>query len=487
MPRPHTRVSLSLVVLCAVALSLWVTRQGPGLGLDSANYIAAARSLAQGDGVRARDGEPLTHYPPGYPVVLALSTAVGADPLHGARVIDAMLFALLVGVVGLVAWRASRSGWVALVAAGLVLTTPDLATLGGMAMSESLAIALGLAGLAGLAVARDDDDRRAFYGSALAIAGSILTRYAAGAFWLAGATLLVVWRRPRAALRWSVVVWLPVLAWLVRNRLVAATATHRELAWHPPPWAELHTALATLGGWLLVTPRLSALAAAAGVAALIGLGVVAVRERHPIARALALGALAYLLCLYLARTVADAVIPFDARLLSPAGVFLAALLPILAACHWPRAHWLVIVAVLLLAVKARQTVIWARVAARNGLELQHYSWRDSRTLAHLPSGGPLYVNWAAVPYLLRGRNVAELPRRLISSSWHPNPDYRAEVERMRSTGGWVVYLDTWATPAIFPTADQLREALPLTLVDSSADGRIYRIDGPADHGAGAAR
>lgn len=474
------------MAVCAVALSFWVTRQGPGFGLDSANYIAAARSLASADGVRARNGEPLTHYPPGYPVVLALSAVAGVDPMAGARWIDAFIFAVLVVVVGLVARRATRSGWVYVAAAGLVLTTPDLATLGAMALSESLAIALGLAGLAGLAVAHEEDDRRLFYGSALAVAGSILTRYAAGAFWLAGVILLALWRRPREAVRWSLVVWPPVLAWLVRNQLVGQSATHRTLSWHPPSEAELLAGLARLGGWLLVTPRLAALAAVAGAAAVLGLGVVAVREQRPVARALGVGALSYLVCLYLARSVADAVIPFDARLLSPAGVFLAALLPTLAAHRWPRARWFAVAAALLLAAKVRYTVIWAQVAARNGLELQHFSWRESRTLAKLPAGGPLYVNWASVPYLLRDRDAIELPRRFISTSGRPNPDYQAGLERMRRTGGWVVYLDTWATPYFFPRADDLRRALSLTLVDSTSDGRIYRIEPPTDQQAGTA-
>lgn len=478
MPK-HLIGALAALAILAGALAIWMTRQGPGLNPDSAYFIAAARSIAAGEGVRTMAGAPLTHFPPGYPAVLALARLGATDPLRAARWIDAALFAALAVTVGVVAWRASSSARASVAAVCLVLTTPDLAALGALALSESLAIALGLAGLAALATGPDERQRARRTWSALAIAGSILTRYAAGAFWLAGALVLLRRRQWREAVRWSIVVWLPVLAWLVRNHVVGHSATHRTVAWHPPALADLGTGLATIGKWLLVTPKLAALAPVAGAVGLIAVAAIGVRARDGVPSVLAVGVLAYVASLLLARAVADAMIPFDARLLAPTGIFLAVLAPALLALRWPHGRVLWLAVALGLAVKARYELLWGRSAAANGLMFSNVAWRTSRTVARLPADGPLYANWVGAPYLLRNRVAMEIPRRYSSTSGKPTPDYRDQLAAMARTGGTVVYFDTWETPKFFPTADELRATLPLVLVDSSADGRIYRIASPA--------
>ena len=63
--------------MAAVALVSWATVRGPGLSPDSLVYALLARSLARFDGFR-RFGTAASHFPPGYPTLLALIGAV--DP-----------------------------------------------------------------------------------------------------------------------------------------------------------------------------------------------------------------------------------------------------------------------------------------------------------------------------------------------------------------------------------------------------------------------
>ncbi|GAI92915.1 unnamed protein product [marine sediment metagenome] len=92
------RDQLKLLVLivfsgvCASVLMLWITSIGPGVSPDSTVYLGVARSLLSGDGLVAA-GKPLTHYPPGYPLSLALAgRLLGADLLQTQRLFGAFLF-----------------------------------------------------------------------------------------------------------------------------------------------------------------------------------------------------------------------------------------------------------------------------------------------------------------------------------------------------------------------------------------------------------
>jgi hypothetical protein len=475
-----------------LVLVLWATRRGPGITPDSGYFIAAARSLAAGKGVLTPSGAPLTHFPPGYPALLAASSLARLDPYAAARWTDALTFAGLVLLVGALALRATRSVGVALAAAGLVVATPDLLALGAMVWSETLAIGLGLAGIGLLVevIAPHPDEQVSdwtLWVSGLCVAGSILTRYASGAFWAAGLVACLGRpsprnRRVREAVLWSATVWIPVLAWIARNRIIGDSVVNRVLDWHPPSAAQLRSGLTTLGGWIVVSPHLTPVATVAGGVVLAGLVAAAWwgwRARRAWVFVLALLAIVYLACVMVASTIADAVIPYDARILAPVGVMMAVLGPVVAAPNLLRKRWVMALVVFGLAIKLRYAVLWADQSGGLGLGYNNWRWRQSRTLAHLPPDGPLYANWVMVPYLLAGRAATELPRVYRSTSRRPNPEYRGEVERLARGGGWVVYFDTWPTPPFIPTVDALGRDVRPVLVDSSADGRIYRIAEPA--------
>jgi len=112
------------------AYSIWsATRLGPGLGSDSAAYIAGAQNLASGDGfvwkMGPADVRPITHRPPLYSVLLASfeflppSHPVGA--LIGTRVTGMVLFAATIALTGWLVFRLTRSMVIGLLGAGLVL------------------------------------------------------------------------------------------------------------------------------------------------------------------------------------------------------------------------------------------------------------------------------------------------------------------------------------------------------------------------------
>ena len=80
-------------------MALWVlaysTPLGLGLNDDSIAYIAGARSILAGNGYRAAwlaSNGPVTHFPPGFPAVLAfIGLITDLDPVRGARALNGLI------------------------------------------------------------------------------------------------------------------------------------------------------------------------------------------------------------------------------------------------------------------------------------------------------------------------------------------------------------------------------------------------------------
>src|SRR4029450_5115297 len=119
-PRLASFIALCLIAVIGVVLVLRATSTGRGLSDDSIAYIAGARSMLAGQGYREAwlaSNQPVTHFPPGFSSVLAFFGLFGLDPLRGARFVNALLFGLNAGLLGILAWRMTPS-----LTAGIVLS-----------------------------------------------------------------------------------------------------------------------------------------------------------------------------------------------------------------------------------------------------------------------------------------------------------------------------------------------------------------------------
>src|SRR6187401_726672 len=149
-PRLASFFALLLISLIGIVLVLRATPEGLGLSDDSIAYIAGARSMLAGDGYReawlASNG-PVTHFPPGFSSVLAFFGLFGLDPLRGARLVNALLFGLNAGLLGILAWRMTPSLSAGLVIAALFVLNSEILQVHAVAMSEPLFIFLCLLSL----------------------------------------------------------------------------------------------------------------------------------------------------------------------------------------------------------------------------------------------------------------------------------------------------------------------------------------------------
>ena len=148
--RPAVFIAVLLISLIGFCLVLQATPEGAGLSDDSIAYIAGARSMVAGHGYREAwlaSNQPVTHFPPAFPSVLAFFGFLGIDPLHAARFVNALLFGLSAGLLGILAWRMTPSLTAGLVLAGLFVLSGDLLQVHAVAMSEPLFIFLSLLSL----------------------------------------------------------------------------------------------------------------------------------------------------------------------------------------------------------------------------------------------------------------------------------------------------------------------------------------------------
>lgn len=240
--RQHRALSWYLVV--AVVALAW-SRPDAGVGNDGAAYLHFAEHLAQGGGLDAPAATPsgvarFAVWPPGYPVLIALFTALpGVSAWWAARIVSALC--VLVAAWG--AERLTRGGTLALLPLSVVTVFAWTASEGPM-----LAAAIVLA----TALADHDAEHRPRHAAVAALAATVMgfVRWIGlvGALVLAGAAVHAAWRGDRRdALHRALgasVAFGSVGLWLAANAAATGHATGMERLPAPESWTVLIVSLA---------------------------------------------------------------------------------------------------------------------------------------------------------------------------------------------------------------------------------------------------
>ncbi len=497
----------------AYALAPW----GPWAYTDSAAYVDAARHILAGQGVVSLQSDGrltlLTHYPPGYPALLAGAMVfTHGDWIAAGRLVDVLSLALFLFIVGW--WLYEASGWPILGLLGMVLLATGLPVARAFTslMSEPPFLVLLAAWLYALwrSVCRG---RRGWWWAAVLVAAlSVSLRYAG---LHAGIVLVLAalafppeqpWRvRLRLAVASGAVFLLPFGAWMVYDR----TAGRSPGGFTPPgQWLPALGLFLRRSGETFLTavfpawlhPPLAAVVAFWLLVALVAAGWVLALSRWQRQAAAPLAALALVAVLdalawfpFLAFMFVFIAPPpaLDFRMYTPAFVMwlvggLAALAAWLRA-KWPQREGALRVAA---AVAVVALLAWmkspASAAHQALLDMRYFGegytarpWQESvaegvlHDVAALPPATPLYsTQWPAVMLWLERPAFAltDLPRYLL---WQEASRLNPRLIQWRARGGVVVVL--WQ-----PGADRSRlwwKALLKrnggTLCDTDAIGALY--------------
>lgn len=498
---PTFRVPLAVLAGAVAALLVLAATEppGPGLDPDAVSYVSAAQSFARHGTLRVPDDGwanldstmALAHFPPGYPVVLALPVALGLPAVQGARAVNAVAALVTVAVLAWLVFDAAGVG-AGLLLALVLVATPALAAVHENVLSEPLF--LTLIALLLLVMTRG---RRPLL-SGLAAAGAALVRYA-GLFALPAVALwwlLQPGRALRERVRDALVALLPGLAamgaWAARTGRANREESIRHLGIYGQLGPTLHEGAATLTRWLAPSldgwwRRLAALAAALLVVGL--LHAASRRERRAGAEAptrawrlmLAAACLAvmYAGLVLVSRLVADPGIPLDERLLSPLFLLAEVAVVLALASGWRvwRRRTRLITALLVagwVGAAAADTLDAAQYALETGNDYADERWAGSSLIAWVRSRGTgreVFTNAPAALYFHAGRMARELPGDLDPAS---TAEFADTVQRRH---GLIVVFDL-STTFVHPSSEVLAR-LPVRELVRFPDGAVYEMGAPA--------
>ncbi len=212
---------LLLIALLAAAQVIYATRLGAWAESDSAVYIAAARNLLAGDGLRVLQpsGKAATLMPPLYSLTLTGLGALGADLLAAARWLNAALIFASILLFGWICLAFGRTRWLALPGALLLAVFPPVIELYSGIMTEPLYLTLMLFGFGALLTYLARGSRGWLIAAALAAGLGAITRFVGIVFLPAGALAVLLLthypfkRRLGDLLLFSAVSVLPVAVW----------------------------------------------------------------------------------------------------------------------------------------------------------------------------------------------------------------------------------------------------------------------------------
>lgn len=455
-------IALSLIAASAVSILLYSTPEGLGLSDDSIAYIAGARSILAGHGYREAwlaSNQPVTHFPPGFSFLLALIGISGVDPLRGARMLNSMLFGTNAFLLGIIGWRMTRSQVAGITLALIFVFNASLFNVHAVAMSEPLYIFFSLAAFLTFSEYFKLEKNIWLITSGCLVAFAYLTRYAGLALFATFVMALLLlhgtWRKRIMSAGIFFASFLPlVVAWGVRNKLVADNATNRTLVFHPLTaenirigiynFSEFFIPIETWRQALIKVPNFFSILL--GIITLILLAWVVYKGLKKFLQPVTempeilsftsgLYIFGYMASIISSMLLFDASTKFKLRILSPVYVSLLILLVLFGYWLWQkRANagrgFIITVTFFILAFSFYDTSNIIVKLNKGGQGYASFQWYDSQAmdfLRKLPKEAHIYTNQPGPVYLYTNRSSYVLPDHVDAVTGLPREGYEQGV------------------------------------------------------------
>jgi len=480
-------LSLFLIAVAGTFLILKTTPEGMGLSDDSIAYIAGARSILAGNGYREswlNSNGPVTHFPPGFSSVLAFFGLFGLDPLRGTRFVNALLFGVNAGLLGILAWRMTPSLTAGLVLALLFISNGEMLPVHSMAMSEPLFIFFSLLSLwmfdlyferypspFGTSARKGRGQGEGWLWLLLCAAFTgmtYLTRYSGLALVATYVVALFLlhgdWKKRFTSIGIFLAGFIPwALGWTIRNRIVAENATNRALFWHPIPAENWTGAFRVFSSFFIPVESWRKVIFQAGIIPWVTgiiIGAVLVwtlfkgwkffsKPHQPSKEAgsgndskpvipftAALYMFAYISSTLASMTLFDAATRFEVRIIAP--VFVCLLILLVYFGVWLKNKNRVVVVVLTVILLGfsfyKQSTVFAHWS-RGGIGYASFQWYDSQAMAFLrtlPEDVAIYTDEPAAVYLYTGRGSYVLPDRYDGATAQVRAGFEEGVKRLQA-------------------------------------------------------
>ena len=236
---------LAVLSIAGGFIVFYCTAVAPWAFSDSTVYLAAGVNWIEGNGMGFLQADGtfahLTHYPPGYPVLIGLTTLLLPDPVAAARWINILSFTLLIFLGGVLLHRITRSSWLPVFNAILLLFCPFLLVPFSGVMSEAPAILAGTLALLSLAFFIKEERKWQLVLAGLLSLAALFIRYQQAAVLLTGGVFLLffgrkTWRtRLKDTALYALIAAGPFVLWYILDGLSAPGGGARILGLNGAP------------------------------------------------------------------------------------------------------------------------------------------------------------------------------------------------------------------------------------------------------------
>jgi len=504
-------IAAGTAILAAI-LSCWSMSRGVGISPDSLVYLGAADSIASGKGVTTVSshytpltpaGAPLTIFPPAYPALVAGIIKLGLPPATSAKWFHVIMMAATIFMIGIVACVATEGSVTATLGSILLFATSDhIWNVYTMAWSEAPFILFCLSAFVLLVMHVAKPNYFLLIGASLSAGLALMTRYVGVTIIPPMILTIFVFRGGRlrdrikdSLLLTAVSGGLPA-AWLIRNLVLANSATDRSFAFHLPGKSDIgmltNSLLLFWLPWSLpFTLRLILLALAGGLVMMIaGLAIGKSKPRGNVAAPLLVGAFSavYVLFLLTYDTFVSPAAELDTRVLAPFYVFvnLLVVIAVYQVARYKRSKLLwrgfLVLVLVLASVNASRALPYIIQRHKNGSGYASRQWTDSATIEFVKRSADkrtIYSNGVDVIAFLTAKEAVRLPAKIDPVSWQINRDFDRQMailnREVMENRAVIVVFDSITWRYYLPRSEELKDTYKLPVMLRLNDGAVYGL------------
>lgn len=499
------------------------------MGGDSLCYLTAARELTNGQGLYVLDRmggfDPLIHFPPGFPIILAIFSIIKINPDEAARLLNAILFAANSFAIGyLLRVYGPRLSYLPIIGMCTFIVSTTVLKVHANYLSEPLFIFCLLMTFIFLLKYQATNSKIILALSATFAGYGLLTRYIGVTLIIAGIILIFIHHRKYLksliidSSIFAVISFVPMFLWLFRNRLLTGTQTDRVMEWHPPDYGNWLVLKSTIINWFVPSSSPSTIKTIIGFIAFAFIIAVLIFWKAKLhagnieliqtvkTKALLRLNFLFLLCysLFLLCTIffIDKATNPDERLMFP--VYFAGLLILIIALgdllintkiNWQRNTLLFAFCIFFMAGIVRSSA-WAYVVQKDGWGGYNQPERCfSETIAFLRKDtgidfSKVISNDCGAIYFGTQKSTIEIPVKYYTfyrvlplgakvgdKRFDFEDNWRKMKNKIAKESLIVYFLKPMASGAfVFPSENELKKRLRLTLLHQFRDGKIYLIE-----------
>lgn len=525
MTNPKIKLHFAIIFFAVLGFLILflITIKGIGVSPDSVGYIDSASNLLSGKGlvVTIAGYMPMTHYPPLYPGLLALVSLAGANPLNSARLLNCLIFGANIALAAFIIARCfGKPMMPAVCCAMLVLFSEISLRIHSMAWTEPLFIFFMLAGFYMLSRFIESSCAKYLVLSALLLSAAALARYAGMALFLTGCCAIVLFKNDKLEKKivkltlFFLFFSIPVLIWVIRNKLVAGTLPHRELSFHPLSFAHINQLTRTilfifLPDNMVEKFKLFRFSYQTAIFAEILFAIVLLifficlfclnskiknlLKQIPIfsnylpvpVKIFSFFTVTYFLFLAISISFFDYSTPLCIRITSP--VYISAVI-IFTYLFYNFQHthikssWsmvLNVVLMLFILTYVVRTVSFIKKASSEGIEYNSKLWENSEIIGFIrktPENTPVFSNACMAILFHTGRVTNGIPPKIDQGS--PKKDFIEKISGMekllQSQNGLLIYFKNVPEGNV-PSEEEIKSMISLKKTISAPDGNVYKI------------